>query len=134
MIVVYQRSDTDLDTDIDFMLNKSFMLNTPDYIYVCYIHILFMLICMFRIFVCVCVALLPWVSCSLSPQALVHQALLSMEFSRHEYGVISHSLLQVIFPTQGSNPGLTIAGRFFLSEPPGNIYLYTYVAFLVAQQ
>ena len=29
-----------------------------------------------------------------------------MEFSRPEYGVGSHSLLQGIFPTQGSNPGL----------------------------
>ena len=29
-----------------------------------------------------------------------------MEFSRPEYGVGSLSLLQGIFPTQGSNPGL----------------------------
>jgi len=29
-----------------------------------------------------------------------------MEFSRQEYGVGSLSLLQGIFPTQGSNPGL----------------------------
>ena len=34
------------------------------------------------------------------------QALLSMEFSRQETGGDSHSLLQGIFPTQGSNPGL----------------------------
>ena len=31
---------------------------------------------------------------------------LSMEFSGKNIGVSSHSLLQVIFPTQGSNPGL----------------------------
>ena len=31
----------------------------------------------------------------------------------------SLSLLQGIFPTQGSNPGLCIAGRFFTPEPPG---------------
>ena len=30
----------------------------------------------------------------------------SMEFSRPDYWVGSHSLLQGIFPTQGSNPGL----------------------------
>ena len=29
-----------------------------------------------------------------------------MEFSRPEYGVGSLSLLEGIFPTQGSNPGL----------------------------
>ena len=37
----------------------------------------------------------------------------------------SHSLLQGIFPTQGSNPHLT--GRFFTTEPPGKpalAYLY----------
>ena len=32
-----------------------------------------------------------------------------------------HFLLQGIFPTQGSNPGLPHAGRL-PSEPPGNIY------------
>ena len=31
----------------------------------------------------------------------------------------SLSLLQGIFPTQGSNPGLCVAGRFFTPEPPG---------------
>ena len=34
------------------------------------------------------------------------QASLSMEFSRQEYCLGFHSLLQGIFPTQGSNPGL----------------------------
>ena len=35
-------------------------------------------------------------------------------------GVGSQSLLQGIFPTQGSNPVSRVAGRFFLpSEPPG---------------
>ena len=37
---------------------------------------------------------------------VARQASLSMEFSRQEYGVGCHALLQVIFPTQGSNPGL----------------------------
>ena len=40
------------------------------------------------------------VSDSLRPHGL------SMEFSRQNTGVGSHSLLQGIFPTQGSNPGL----------------------------
>ena len=35
-----------------------------------------------------------------------HQAPLSMEFSRQKYWIGSHSLLQRIFPTQGSNLGL----------------------------
>ena len=36
----------------------------------------------------------------------VHQAPLSMRFSRQEYWMGSHSLLQGIFQTQGSNMGL----------------------------
>jgi len=34
-------------------------------------------------------------------------------------GVGSHSLLQGIFSIQGLNPDYCIAGRFFMSEPPG---------------
>ena len=45
-----------------------------------------------------------------TPWTVAHQALLSMGFSRQErrgcHGVGCHSLLQEIFPTQGSNPGL----------------------------
>ena len=36
-----------------------------------------------------------------------------MEFSRQEYESGFHSLLQGIFPIQGSNPGSCIEGRFF---------------------
>ena len=44
---------------------------------------------------------------SSTPWTVVHQAPLSMEFSRPEYtGVGSQFLLQGIFPTQGLNPGL----------------------------
>ena len=43
---------------------------------------------------------------------VAHQGPLSMEFSRQEYWSC-HALLQGIFPTQGLNPGLHIAGRFF---------------------
>ena len=39
-------------------------------------------------------------------QAVALQAPLSMEFSRQEYGVGGHSLLQEISPTQGLNSGL----------------------------
>ena len=41
-----------------------------------------------------------------APQTRVHQAPLSVEFSRKNTGVGTHSLLQGIFPIQGSNPGL----------------------------
>ena len=37
---------------------------------------------------------------------IAHQAPLSMGFLRQDFGVGSHSLLQEIFPTQRSNPGL----------------------------
>ena len=46
------------------------------------------------------------VSDSATPWTLAHQALPSMGFSRQEYGVCCHFLLQRIFPTQGSNPVL----------------------------
>ena len=39
-------------------------------------------------------------------------------------GVGSVSLLQGIFPTQGWNPGLPHAGRFFTTEPPTSNLLY----------
>ena len=42
-----------------------------------------------------------------------HQAPLSMGFSRQENWSDCHALLQGIFPTQGSNPGLRTAGGFF---------------------
>ena len=41
-----------------------------------------------------------------TPRTVPHQASLSMEFSRQGTGVGSHSLVQGIFPTQGSNLGL----------------------------
>ena len=55
-----------------------------------------------------------------TPQAVAHQFLLSMEFSRQEYWS------GLPFPTQGDlpNPGikptsLALAGSFFTTEPPG---------------
>ena len=51
---------------------------------------------------------------------ITHQDRLSMEFSRQEYW---SSELPCPppgdLPTQGSNLGLCIAGRFFTTEPPG---------------
>ena len=41
-----------------------------------------------------------------TPWTVAHQAPPSMEFSRQEYWMDCHSLLQEIFPTQESNPGL----------------------------
>ena len=41
-----------------------------------------------------------------TPWTIARQAPLSMGFPRQEYWSGSHSLLQRIFPTQGSNPGL----------------------------
>ena len=43
---------------------------------------------------------------SATPWTLAHQATLSMGFSRQEYWSGCHSPLQVVFLTQGSNPGL----------------------------
>ena len=41
-----------------------------------------------------------------TPWTVAHQAPLSMGFTRQEYGWGCHFLLQGIFSTQGSNPGL----------------------------
>ena len=43
---------------------------------------------------------------SAAPGAVAYQAPLSMGFSRQEYWIGLYFLLQGIFPTQGSNPGL----------------------------
>ena len=50
---------------------------------------------------------------SATPWTVARQALPSMEFSGKNTGVRSHSLLQGIFPTQGSNLGL-LHCRWFL--------------------
>ena len=59
-----------------------------------------------RVHVCVCVCVCVCVRLFVTPWDVVHQAPLSMEFSRQEYWSGCHSLLQGIFPTQGSNLGL----------------------------
>ena len=50
---------------------------------------------------------------------VAHQAPLSMGFSRQEYWSGLPFLLQGIISTQGSNPHLLLAGRFFTTEPSG---------------
>ena len=55
-----------------------------------------------------------------TPCTVGYQAPLSMRFSRKEYWSGCHSLLQGIFPTQGSNPRLlNLQADSLLSEPPG---------------
>ena len=57
-------------------------------------------------------------SCKLSVTiwTVARQVPLSVEFSRQEYGVGSHFLLQDVFPTQGSNLHLYVSctGRWIL--------------------
>ena len=48
-----------------------------------------------------------------NPWTLISWAPLSMEFSSKNTGVGSHSLLQEIFPTKGSNVVSQFVGRFF---------------------
>ena len=51
---------------------------------------------------------------TLKPHGLTaHQAPLSVGLSSLDTGMSFHSLLQGIFCTQGSNPGLSFVGRFF---------------------
>ena len=46
-----------------------------------------------------------------TPWTVAYQSPQSMEFSRQEYGVGYHFLLQGIFPTQESNPGFLHCGQ-----------------------
>ena len=66
--------------------------NSICYIYCMYIYNVWKSLSLIRLFA------IPW--------AVTCQAPLSMELSRWNTGVGTHSLLQGIFPTQGSNPGL----------------------------
>ena len=62
----------------------------------------FMCLC---VCVCVCVLVVQSYLTLCDPMDIACLASLSMEFSRQEYGVGSHCLLQGILPTHGSNPG-----------------------------
>ena len=59
------------------------------------------------------VKLLSRVQLFVTPWTVAYQAPRSMGFSRQEYWIRLHFLLQGIFPTQGWNPGLHIVGRCF---------------------
>ena len=70
--------------------------------------------------VCMCAHWLSRVQLFVIPRMVAGQAPLCVEFSRQQYGVGSHSLLQGIFPDPGMehvSPGL--AGRFFTAGPAG---------------
>ena len=56
------------------------------------------------------------VSDSATPWTVARQAPLSMEFPRENTGMGSHSLLQRIFPIQGSNPGLLHCRQIFYCQ------------------
>ena len=68
---------------------------------------------------------LPNVQLFTSPRTVAHQVPLFLEFYRKEYwkGNISISLLQGIFPTQGSNPG-HLHCRQQISTPQPAIHAY----------
>ena len=61
---------------------------------------------------------------SVTPLTVAHPPFLSMEFSRQEVG--SHSLLQGIFSTQGSNPGLLYCRQvlYSLSHQGSHLDIY----------
>ena len=61
-----------------------------------------------------CAQLLSCVQLFVTPWAVALQAPLSMEFSGKNTAVGCHSLLQGIFPTQGSNPGLLYCRQILL--------------------
>ena len=66
-------------------------------------------------------------------RAIACQAPLSMGFSRQEYWMDCHALLQGIFPTQGLNPSsksTALAGGFLSLAPPGKPRLPAYKIFM----
>ena len=65
----------------------------------------------------------PWFFAT--PWMVAYQAPWSMGFSRQEYWMGCHFLLQGIFPTQGLNPGLLHCRQMLLlSEPPVKPLIY----------
>ena len=71
--------------------------------------------------VCVCV----WESHSVMSNSLPARLLSPWDFPGKTIGVGCHLLLQGIFPTQGSNPGLLHCRQTLPSEPPGKPTKYT---------
>ena len=64
-----------------------------------------------------------------TPSTAAHQVSLSIAFSRQEYCSGLHFYLQVIFLTQGSNPGLLHCRwiLYHLSHIYSHIYIYIYI-------
>ena len=64
------------------------------------------------------VSVLSRVQLFVTPWTVACQAPVSMEFSRQEYWSGFHALLQGVFLTQGSNPGLPHCGKilYYLSH------------------
>ena len=58
---------------------------------------------------------------------VARQAPLSMGFSSKNTGVGCHALLQRIFPTQGSNPGLQHCRLILYHEAPGILQIRSYI-------
>ena len=63
---------------------------------------------------------------------VAHQAPPTMGFSRQDTGVGCHFLLQGIFPTHGSNPGIepgspSLEADALTSEPPGKPFNYEFL-------
>jgi len=62
----------------------------------------------------------PFAYSVITPRTVAHQALLSMGFSRQEYWVGCHFLLQRDLLDSGIEPmSPVLAGRFFTTAPPG---------------
>ena len=80
-----------------------------------------------------CVSMFHHVLLFATPWTVVHQALLSMEFSRQEYWS------GLLFPPPGDlpNPGIklkspALAGSFFTTELPGKLrYMFHYISQLI---
>ena len=69
---------------------------------------------------CMEVQLLSHVRLFAIPWTVTHQALLSIGFSRQEYCLGCHFLLQGLFQTWGLNPGILLQeADSFTTEPPG---------------
>ena len=64
---------------------------------------------------------------------IARQVPLFMGFPRQEpTGVVCHFLLQGIFSTQRSNPGLLLGRRIlFTTEPPGKSHIFIFIFFAI---
>ena len=70
---------------------------------------------------------------SVAPWTVAHQAPLFHRIPGKNIGVISHSLLQGIFPTQGSNMGFPHCKQmlYLLSHQGSSVYMYIYICICI---